>query len=248
MSTTTAPDAEPTAPEDGPGNAGSTRLVEAILDNLPAWTVIAAAIAFLYLVWATIEISVTTSARCRRWAPDMATVESSVTPPAPGWARKLPADEKIFLWMVAFSVVVMSAFTIGWIFVGHQNTPTASFRTTPAAFSAKTQAFATKYTQQDGRVHVPVGTDAYLMAYRFAFYPTLVVKAGHPVRIWLSSVDALHGFSIVGHNLNINLEVAPNHAYGAVFTPTEPGKYLVVCNEYCGLGHQEMQTTLYVER
>ena len=56
MSTTTAPGAEPTAPEDGAGRAGSTRLVEAILDNLPAWTVIAAAIAFLYLVWATIEI------------------------------------------------------------------------------------------------------------------------------------------------------------------------------------------------
>ncbi|MGH3138041.1 MAG: hypothetical protein ACRDPV_16270 [Gaiellaceae bacterium] len=27
-----------------------------MLDNLPAWTVIAAAISFLYLVWVTIEI------------------------------------------------------------------------------------------------------------------------------------------------------------------------------------------------
>ena len=32
------------------------RLVASILDNLPMWTVIAAAIAFLYLVWATLEI------------------------------------------------------------------------------------------------------------------------------------------------------------------------------------------------
>jgi hypothetical protein len=31
-------------------------MVEAILDNLSAWTVIAAAIGLLYLVWATIEI------------------------------------------------------------------------------------------------------------------------------------------------------------------------------------------------
>ena len=31
-------------------------LVELLLDSLPAWTVLAAAIAFLYLVWATIEI------------------------------------------------------------------------------------------------------------------------------------------------------------------------------------------------
>jgi hypothetical protein len=27
-----------------------------VLDSLPAWTVVAAAIAFLYLVWATLEI------------------------------------------------------------------------------------------------------------------------------------------------------------------------------------------------
>jgi cytochrome c oxidase subunit 2 len=178
----------------------------------------------------------------------MAAVESPVTAPPPGWARRLPADEKIFLWIVIASVVVMSAFTIGWLYLGHQNPPTAFYRTTPGAFAARTQAFAAKYTQKDGKVHVPVGKDAYLMAYRFAFFPTLVVKAGHPVRIWLSSLDALHGFSIVGHGVNLNLQIAPNHAYGADFTPTKPGKYLIVCNEYCGLGHQMMQTTLYVVR
>jgi hypothetical protein len=31
-------------------------LIEAILDNLPAWTVVAMSIGLLYLVWATIEI------------------------------------------------------------------------------------------------------------------------------------------------------------------------------------------------
>lgn len=49
MSTTAVPDrAEEEEPRSG--------LVEALLDNLPAWTVVAAAIAFLYLVWATLEI------------------------------------------------------------------------------------------------------------------------------------------------------------------------------------------------
>lgn len=47
VSTTAVPDGDEAQP---PG------LVEPILDNLPAWTVIAAAIAFLYLVWATLEI------------------------------------------------------------------------------------------------------------------------------------------------------------------------------------------------
>lgn len=178
----------------------------------------------------------------------MAAVESPVTPPPAGWARRLPADEKIFIWLVVASVVVMSAFTIGWLWFGHQNPPTAFKRTTPAKFAAQTQAFADKYMRKDGRVHVPVGQDAYLMAYRYAFFPTLSVKAGHEVRIWMSALDALHGFSLVGHGQNINLEIAPNHAYGAVFTPTKPGKYLIVCNEYCGLGHELMHAYLYVER
>lgn len=33
-----------------------TTIAESILDNLSAWTVIAAAIGLLYLVWATLEI------------------------------------------------------------------------------------------------------------------------------------------------------------------------------------------------
>lgn len=55
MNTTSLPAAE--APEAGePDETADTGLVEPLLDNLSAWTVIAAAIAFLYLVWATVEI------------------------------------------------------------------------------------------------------------------------------------------------------------------------------------------------
>ena len=83
---------------------------------------------------------------------------------APGWGRRFPADERIFLWLVLGSVVVMSAFTIGWLFLGRQNVPTSFERTTPAAWGAKVSAFAARYQGKDGRVHVPVGTDAYMMA------------------------------------------------------------------------------------
>jgi len=31
-------------------------VLESVLDNLPVWTVIAAAISFLYIVWATIDV------------------------------------------------------------------------------------------------------------------------------------------------------------------------------------------------
>lgn len=44
---------EPLAPDEA---VRDTRLTESILDNLPAWTVVALAIGFLYLVWVTLEI------------------------------------------------------------------------------------------------------------------------------------------------------------------------------------------------
>ena len=177
----------------------------------------------------------------------MAGVESSVTPPAPGWARRFPLDERIFLWVVFASVVFMSVFAIAWLFLGGQNVPTASFREPPAAYAQRVGAFVEKYRREDGRVAVPAGEDAYLMAARYTFYPELVLEAGREYRVWISAADALHGFSIVGGNQNINLEVAPEHVYGATFTPEQPGEYLIVCNEYCGLGHQAMKGRIIVE-
>lgn len=56
MSVTTEPGPGAASREEPAAETGSTGLVESLLDNLSAWTVLAAAIAFLYLVWATLEI------------------------------------------------------------------------------------------------------------------------------------------------------------------------------------------------
>ena len=179
----------------------------------------------------------------------MSTSESPVASPAPGWSRRMPRDERVFLWLILCSVLAMSLFAIGWLIWGSQNVPTASYRTTPTAWAAKVNAFYEKYKGADGKAHVPPGTDAYVMATRYVFYPDLVVKAGTQYQIWISSVDVLHGFSIVGNNENLSLEIAPEHAIGPKLTmPTTPGTYLVVCNEYCGLGHHGMLGHIIVER
>lgn len=56
MTTTTLPAADPAERQDPAEESRSTTLVESLLDNLPVWSVVAATIAFLYLVWATLEI------------------------------------------------------------------------------------------------------------------------------------------------------------------------------------------------
>lgn len=58
MSSTQPSQARPSEPLAGPPPTPLRRpsIVESVLDNLSAWTVIAAAITFLYIVWATLDV------------------------------------------------------------------------------------------------------------------------------------------------------------------------------------------------
>jgi cytochrome c oxidase subunit II len=90
------------------------------------------------------------------------------------------------------------------------------------------------------------GVTVSLRAEFYVFRPEQVrVPAGVPVTFRVTSPDVLHGFQIVG--TNINLTVAPGYVSEATTTFETPGEYLVVCNEYCGLGHHLMQGKVIVE-
>jgi len=167
--------------------------------------------------------------------------ESPVASPAPGWARRLPRDERVFLWLVLASAAVMSAFVIGWLIWGKQNVPSTYRYVSTKDFAAQVTRFAQQHRGADGRVYVPPGSDGYLLAARFSWFPHLVLQAHTRYRIWMSAADVLHGFSLVGGTVNYNLELAPNHASGVSITVGAPGRYLIVCNELCGLRHQDMR-------
>ena len=176
----------------------------------------------------------------------MAVDESPVAAPAPGWGRRIPRDERVFLWLVAASLVGMTAVVYGWLAWGDQNVPSTYRYMTPTQFSAEVTKFVDRYQAEDGLVYVPPGEDAYLAASRYTFYPGLALQANTEYRIWLSATDTLHGFSLVGGGQNINLELAPNHVTGMNLTVGDPGRYLIVCNEYCGLEHHTMKAFLTV--
>src|SRR5581483_3028324 len=167
--------------------------------------------------------------------------ESPVASPAPGWARRLPRDERVFLWLVLASAAVMSAFVIGWLIWGKQNVPSTYRYVSTKDFAAQVTRFAQQHRGADGRVYVPPGSDGYLLAARFSWFPHLVLQAHTRYRIWMSAADVLHGFSLVGGTVNYNLELAPNHASGVSITVGAPGRYLIVCNELCGLRHEAMR-------
>jgi cytochrome c oxidase subunit 2 len=175
-------------------------------------------------------------------------VTSPVVPPQPGWSTKFPRDERVFLWLVLVVGVLMCTFSIGWLFLADHNVPNTAQTTTVDAWAKKVATWAGTHTDAKGRAVIPPGEAGYVQAYRYGFYPeTLVVKAGQPTTIWVSSVDVLHGWSIVGGGQNISLEIVPRHAFAATITPDKAGTYLVVCNEYCGLQHHTMKARIVVE-
>lgn len=176
----------------------------------------------------------------------MAATESSVTGPPPGWARRFPRDEKIFFIVIVAMPILMTAFALGWVLWADHNVPRTTTRTTTSEFSARVQAFSKRYGDDQGRAWVPPGEDAYMLATRYTWYPELVLQSGQEYLIWISSGDVLHGFSLVGGGQNLNLEIAPNVGFGVRLTPGDPGRYRIICNEYCGLSHQEMTSFLTV--
>lgn len=90
------------------------------------------------------------------------------------------------------------------------------------------------------------GATVVVVAMMFAFMPAEIrVPAGRPVTFRLTSADVVHGFQIVG--TNGNTMVVPGYISQFTTVFREPGEYLIVCNEYCGLGHHLMSAKLIVE-
>ncbi|MDL4839603.1 cytochrome c oxidase subunit II [Aquibacillus rhizosphaerae] len=80
----------------------------------------------------------------------------------------------------------------------------------------------------------------------FGFTPNSIeLPVGAEVHFTMTSKDVTHGFQIPG--TNINAMVMPGHIQKISHTFTKPGEYLVICNEYCGIGHQAMSTTITVK-
>src|SRR5574342_146436 len=80
----------------------------------------------------------------------------------------------------------------------------------------------------------------------FSFNPgNIEVPAGSTVHFIMTSKDVVHGFEVAGTNLNAM--VMPGHITKISQKFDKPGKYLVLCNEYCGAGHQMTSTTITVK-
>lgn len=72
----------------------------------------------------------------------------------------------------------------------------------------------------------------------------LILPVGQEVDLRIRSLDVMHGFSVP--ELRIKQDAVPGQIFHLHFTPTQQGKYAVLCTQVCGLGHYRMQATVYV--
>jgi len=178
---------------------------------------------------------------------------SAILPPAERLWWKHPLDRVEGTWIVIALVwcLIMFAMMVGWHIWGKQNLSTETYKTTPDLFMQKTQAVVDQYTVRTETadkipvVAPPPGSDVYLIARLWSFWPIIELEKGKTYRLHLTSLDYNHGFSL--QPANINIQVVPGYEHVVTVTPNQSGTYSVVCNEYCGIGHHQMVGRMYVK-
>jgi cytochrome c oxidase subunit 2 len=148
-----------------------------------------------------------------------------------------------FLWGL-----IMFGMMIYWHIEGEQNLSNEAYRTTPEVFAKKANAMVEQYTVREESgfpvVHPPPGSDVYLIARLWQWWPIIEFEKDQSYRLHISSMDWLHGFSL--QPVNINLQIHPGYEMVLTVAPNQAGEFGIVCNEFCGIGHHTMIGKIYV--
>ena len=146
------------------------------------------------------------------------------------------------LWLICgISTLVVFLVVLGFSAIVDGFVPPSHVQSIDPTKVAQTPPF-----DNPGLHKLPNGNyEAYYVAQIFSFRPQhLVVPLGAHVTLYATSADVEHGFSVP--ETAINMMVTPGLVNTVSYTFTRPGKYLLICNEYCGAGHQTMASDIEV--
>jgi cytochrome c oxidase subunit 2 len=87
--------------------------------------------------------------------------------------------------------------------------------------------------------------EVYVIAVQWNYLPAQIeVPADSTVTFHVTSEDVIHSFSVVG--TNANTMVIPGEIASITVETDDPGEYGIVCSEYCGDFHHDMEGKLTV--
>lgn len=138
--------------------------------------------------------------------------------------------------LVVFMVLVLHA-----VFTHGENIARTTERAQPSEILAQ-ERFA-----QPGVEEVAPGEfEVHMVAQAFSFMPGEVyLPEGAEATFYVTSRDVIHGYKV--QHTNINVELIPGEVSTFRHTFREPGEHHIVCNQYCGIGHHNMQGKIVVE-
>ena len=84
-----------------------------------------------------------------------------------------------------------------------------------------------------------------ISAKRFAFTPNqITLKRGEPVTLRVSAEDRDHG--LLQEELGIDLDLTPGKVSEITITPQTAGRFVAICDDFCGSGHGNMKMVINV--
>jgi cytochrome c oxidase subunit 2 len=74
--------------------------------------------------------------------------------------------------------------------------------------------------------------------------PEIRAKKGQPLTVVLRSTDFVHGFAVP--DFNVRTDGIPGKTVELTFTPDKSGRFVFLCDNFCGEGHDRMSGFLVV--
>ena len=152
-----------------------------------------------------------------------------------------PAERK-WIWL-SLVMAVVAGLVLGFYALGSNIHPPSNVETIDSARLHLTEEFAEDnigvHSNEDGSLTV------IMVAARYGFYPPRVeVPVDTKVTFRIASADVLHGVHVP--HTNMTTMIVPGYVSEVTTTFPETGEFSLLCNEYCGLGHDSMWSRLVV--
>lgn len=128
------------------------------------------------------------------------------------------------LWTVIPTLIALSMFAIGWSsYTGLRSVPPGAL-----VIDVTAQQFSWLFDYPGGKESEG----------------ELVVPLGKPVKLNITSIDVLHGFSLPA--FRVKIDAVPNMKTYGWFLADKIGEYDIMCTVYCGTDHSQMTAKLRI--